>query len=52
MMEIFEVRDELPDDTSPVVMEDGVNKNLYKIHIDIAEHEIETNRYVMKMVIE
>ena len=28
MMEVFEVRDEYPDDTSPVVMDYFFNKNL------------------------
>ena len=31
MMEICEVRDEFPDDTSSVVMEDCLNSNLYNI---------------------
>ena len=52
MMEVCEVRDECPDDTSPVVMEYYVNNNLYEIHRDITEQETETNQDAMKMVIE
>ena len=52
MMDIYEVIYEYTDDTSPAVMEDCVNNNLDEIHGDITEHEIETNRYAMKMVIE
>ena len=51
-MDICEVRDECTGDTSAVVMEDCVNDNLDEIHRDISEHDIETNRYAMKMVIE
>ena len=51
-MAIFEVRDEYPDDSSPVVMEDCVNNNLDDTHIDISEHDIETNLYATKTVIE
>ena len=32
MMEISEIRDEYPDDSSQVVMEDCVNKNIYETH--------------------
>ena len=52
MMKICEVRNECPDNTYPFVIEDCVNNNLDEIHRDITEHEIETNRYAMKMVIE
>ena len=52
MMNICEVIDECPDDTSPVVMEDCVNNNLDEIHRDISEHDIETNLNATKMVIE
>ena len=52
MMDIFEVRDEFPDDTYPVVMEYFVNKNLDETHKDISENDIETNQDAMKMVIE
>ena len=51
MMEVCEVRDECPDDTSTVVMEDSVNKNLDEIQRDITENETETNQYAMKMVV-
>ena len=36
MMNICEVIDECPDDTSPVVMEDCVNKNLDETHRDVS----------------
>ena len=52
MMEICEVRDECPYDTSIVVMEDCVNKNMDEIHRYITEHDIETNWYSMKMAME
>ena len=52
MIEVCEVRDECHHDTSPVVMEDCVNKNLYEIHIDVTENETETNQDAMKMVTE
>ena len=52
MVEICEVRDEYPDDSSPVLMEDCVNKNLDETHRDISKHDIETNRDAMKMLIE
>ena len=32
--------------------EDCANKNLDETHKDISEHDIETNQYAMKMVIE
>ena len=50
-MEIFEVRDEYPYDSSPVVMEDFLNNNLDETHRDISETDIETNRDAIKMVI-
>ena len=37
-MEICEVRYEYPDNTSPVLMENCVNKNLIETHIDVSEH--------------
>ena len=52
MMDICEVVDECPDGTSPVVMEDYVNKNLYETHRDVSEHDKENNEGAMKMVIE
>ena len=52
MVEICEVRYEYPDETSPVVMEYCVNKNLDETNRDISEHDIETNRDAKKMVIE
>ena len=39
MMQVCEVRDECPDETSPVVVEDCVNKNLDEINIDITKNE-------------
>ena len=51
MMEICEARDECTDDTSPVMMEDFVNKNLDEIHRYIHEQDIETNWGAMKMAI-
>ena len=51
MVDICEVIDEYPDDSSPVVMEDCFNKNLGETHRDISEHDIETNRGAMKIVI-
>ena len=50
-MATCEVRDEYTDDSSPVVMADCVNKKLYETHIDISEHDIETNLNATKMVI-
>ena len=52
MMEIFEVIYEFHDGTSPVVMEDCVNKNMDETHTDISEHSIKTKKDSMKMVIE
>ena len=52
MMEKCEVRDEYPSDSSPVMMEDFVNKNLDETHRYISDHDIETNWCAMKMVIE
>ena len=52
MMGICEVKDECPDHTFKVVMEDCVNKNPDEIRIYITEHDIETNRGAMIMVIE
>ena len=52
MVEICEVRNEYLDDSSPVVMEDCVKNNLDETHRDISEHDIETNQYAMKIVIE
>ena len=40
MIEICKVRDEFTDDTSPVLMEDCVNKNLDEPHRDTSEHDI------------
>ena len=51
MMDICEVKDECPDGKSPVVVEYCVNKNLYETHRDVYEHDKETNRDTMKMVI-
>ena len=51
-MEICEVRYECPDDTSPVLTEYGLNKNLDEIHRYIYEHDIENNRNSMKIVTE
>ena len=51
MMEKCEVRDEYPSDSSPVMMEDFVNKNLDEIHRYIHEQDIETNWGAMKMAI-
>ena len=51
MVDICEIRDEYPDDSSTVVMEYFVNKNLDETHIDISEHHIWTNWGAMKMVI-
>ena len=50
-MEICEVIYEFPDDTSTVLMEYCVNKNLDEIHRDITEHGIEINWDSMKVVI-
>ena len=52
MIDICEVRDEYHDDTSPVVMGAYVNKNLYEIHRDVSELDIENIRDTMKMIIE
>ena len=52
MVATCEVRDEYPDDSSPVAMEDCVNKKLDETHRDISEHDIETNLNAIKMVIE
>ena len=52
MVEKCEVRDEYPDDSSPVVIEYCVNNNLDKGHRDISEHYIETNRDAIKTVLE
>ena len=43
VVEVCKIRNEYPDDSSPVVMEDCVNKNLDETHRDIYEHDIETN---------
>ena len=51
-MATCEAGDENPDGSSPVVMEDCVNKKLDKTHRDISEHDIETNMNAMKMVME
>ena len=51
MVQIFEVRDEYPDDSSTVVMEYCVNENQDETQRDIYEHDIETNRDAMKIVI-
>ena len=40
VVEICEFRDEYPDDSSPILMEDCVNNNLNETHIDISEHDI------------
>ena len=52
MMGICEVRDKFPDGTSPDVMEDFLNKNLCETNKEISEHDNETNRDSMKIVIE
>ena len=52
MVDICEVIDEYTDDSSPVVMEDFVNKKTDETHRDISEHDIQTNMNVTKMVIE
>ena len=52
MVETCEVIYEYTDDSSPVVMEDFVNKKTDETHIDISEHDIQTNMNVTKMVIE
>ena len=52
VVEICEVRYEYSDDSSPVMMEYFVNKNLDETHRDIFKHDIETNRDATKMVIE
>ena len=52
MMDICEVRDECPDGTSSVVMEDCVNKNLDETHREIYEYDEETNRDTIRTVIE
>ena len=52
MVEICEVRNEYPDDSSPVVMEDTVNKNWDETHRDIYEHDIENNWGATKMLTE
>ena len=52
MMMICEVRDECPDNTYPVVMEDCVNKSINETHRDISEHDKESNWYDMRMLIE
>ena len=50
--DICEVIYQYPDESSPIVMEDGVNKNLDETHRDISEHDIETYMDATKMVIE
>ena len=52
MVETCEVIYEYTDDSSPVVMEDFVNKKTDETHRDISEHDIQTNMNVTKMVIE
>ena len=52
MVEIYEVRDEYPDYSYPVVMEYYVNNNLDETHRDFYEHDIETNQNATKMAIE
>ena len=47
-MDICEVRDECTDGTSPVVMKDWVNKNLYETHTNVSEHDKENNWDAMK----
>ena len=51
MVEICDVRHEYPYGLSPVLMEYFVNNDLDKTHRDISEHDIETNRIAVKMVI-
>ena len=51
-MDICEFRDEYLDDASLVVMNDFVKNKLDEIHRDIYDHDIETNRDAIKMVIE
>ena len=36
-MEVFEVRDECPDEISTALIEDCVDKKLDEIHLDISE---------------
>ena len=52
MMDICEVRYEYPDDSSTVMTEDCVNKNLDETHTDISEHDKEINWDAMKTLIE
>ena len=52
MMDMCEVRDKYPDESSPVVMEYYVNKNQDETHRYMSEHDIETNQDAMKMAIE
>ena len=47
-----EVRDEYPDESSPVLMEYCVNTKLDETDRDISEYDIETNLNATKMVIE
>ena len=51
MVATCEVRDEHHDESSPVVMEDCVNKKLDETHRDVSEHDIETNLNATKTVI-
>ena len=51
-MATCEVREEYPDYSYLVVMEDCVNKKPDETHRDISEHDIETNLNSTKMVIE
>ena len=52
VVEICEVRDEYPDDSSPDVMGYCFNKNLDETHRYVSEHNKETNQDTMKMVLE
>ena len=50
-MATCEARDEYPDDSSPVVMEDFDNNKLDETNRDISEHDLETNMNATKIVI-
>ena len=52
MMDICEVRDECPDGTYPVVMEDFLNNNFYETYRYVYENDKENIRDAMKMVVE
>ena len=51
-MATCDVRDEYTYNSSPVVMEDYVNKKLDETNRDISEHDIETYMNATKMAIE